>query len=213
MQDCNGFSVVSTNQTKNHSPLGLFCFSAWIFTGLMQYFLCCELLWFCFVFMELGSKSLLLFCGHEGFINSSLFHFLGLIPVPVRPPHANNISSTLPTVKMVIDVSKSRAVLTTHNIAKALRSKEAVGVVDIKSWPTVVEVDDAPKKKLTNPYRAPTPEMIAYLDFSVSTTGMLSGVKVRVDGRLTCSDLTSGLEVLRREGRKGGPSFHVGRVI
>ena len=79
---------------------------------------------------------------------------------------------------MVIDVSKSRAVLTTHNIAKALRSKEAVGVVDIKSWPTVVEVDDAPKKKLTNPYRAPTPEMIAYLDFSVSTTGMLSGVKV-----------------------------------
>ena len=81
---------------------------------------------------------------------------------------------------MVIDVSKSRAVLTTHNIAKALRSKEAVGVVDIKSWPTVVEVDDAPKKKLTNPYRAPTPEMIAYLDFSVSTTGMLSGVKVSV---------------------------------
>ena len=138
-----------------------------------------------------------------GFVNSSLFHFLGLIPVPVRPPHANNISSTLPTVKMVIDVSKSRAVLTTHNIAKALRSKEAVGVVDIKSWPTVVEVDDAPKKKLTNPYRAPTPEMIAYLDFSVSTTGMLSGVKVRVDGRLTCSGLTSGLEVLRREGREG----------
>jgi len=79
---------------------------------------------------------------------------------------------------MVIDVSKSRAVLTTHNIAKALRSKEAVGVVDIKSWPTVVEVDDPPKKKLTNPYRAPTAEMIAYLDFSVSTTGMLSGVKV-----------------------------------
>nr|XP_058972641.1 disco-interacting protein 2-like isoform X1 [Pocillopora verrucosa] len=104
--------------------------------------------------------------------------YAGLIPVPVRPPHANNISSTLPTVKMVIDVSKSRAVLTTHNIAKALRSKEAVGVVDIKSWPTVVEVDDAPKKKLTNPYRAPTPEMIAYLDFSVSTTGMLSGVKM-----------------------------------
>ena len=79
---------------------------------------------------------------------------------------------------MVIDVSKSRAVLTTHNIAKALRSKEALGVVDIKSWPTVIEVDDAPKKKLTNPYRAPTAEMIAYLDFSVSTTGMLSGVKV-----------------------------------
>ncbi|XP_068751269.1 disco-interacting protein 2 homolog A-like isoform X2 [Montipora capricornis] len=104
--------------------------------------------------------------------------YAGLIPVPIRPPHANNISTTLPTVKMVIDVSKSRAVLTTHNIAKALRSKEAVGVVDIKSWPTVVEIDDAPKRKLVNPYRAPTPEMIAYLDFSVSTTGLLSGVKM-----------------------------------
>lgn len=102
----------------------------------------------------------------------------GLIPVPIRPPHANNISTTLPTVKMVTDVSKSRAMLTTHNIAKALRSKEAVGVVDIKSWPTVVEIDDAPKKKLVHPYRAPTAEMIAYLDFSVSTTGILSGVKV-----------------------------------
>lgn len=98
--------------------------------------------------------------------------------MPIRPPHANNISTTLPTVKMVIDISKSRAMLTTHNIAKALRSKEAVAVVDIKSWPTVVEIDDAPKKKLVHPYRAPTAEMIAYVDFSVATTGVLSGVKV-----------------------------------
>lgn len=28
-------------------------------------------------------------------------------------------------------------------------------------------------------YKPPTAEMIAYLDFSVSTTGMLTGVKVR----------------------------------
>jgi hypothetical protein len=35
-----------------------------------------------------------------------------------------------------------------------------------------------PKKKLPGIYRAPTPELLAYLDFSVSTTGMLAGIKM-----------------------------------
>lgn len=52
-------------------------------------------------------------------------------------------------------------------------------MVDIKSWPPVLDTDDMPKRKLTTIYRSPTPEMIAYLDFSVSTTGMLAGIKVR----------------------------------
>lgn len=96
----------------------------------------------------------------------------------MRPPHANNVSSTLPTVKMVTDVSKARAVMTLGSIAKIFKSKEAIAVVDYKSWPSIISTDDVPKKKLANHYRWPTPEMIAYLDFSVSTTGMLSGVKV-----------------------------------
>ena len=41
-----------------------------------------------------------------------------------------------------------------------------------------IDTDDLSKKKLAAVYRAPTPEMICYLDFSVSTTGMLAGVKV-----------------------------------
>ena len=81
---------------------------------------------------------------------------------------------------MVVEVSNARALLTVHNITKVLKSKEASSVMEFKSWPLVLESDDAPKKRLANPYRAPTPEMIAYLDFSVSTTGMLSGVKVRL---------------------------------
>jgi len=40
------------------------------------------------------------------------------------------------------------------------------------------ETDDLPKKKLDKYYKAPTSELIAYIDFSVSTTGVLSGVKV-----------------------------------
>ena len=57
--------------------------------------------------------------------------------------------------------------------------QEAMGTVDVKTWPALLDTDDLPKKKLQQLYRAPTPEMICFLDFSVSTTGMLAGVKVR----------------------------------
>ena len=42
----------------------------------------------------------------------------------------------------------------------------------------MLETDDVSNKKLEKFYKAPTTELIAYLDFSVSTTGILSGVKV-----------------------------------
>ena len=41
-----------------------------------------------------------------------------------------------------------------------------------------MDTDDMSKRKLHAVYRAPTPEMLCYLDFSVSTTGMLAGIKV-----------------------------------
>lgn len=104
--------------------------------------------------------------------------YVGLIPVPVRPPNPNNIATTLPTVKMIIHVSKSVGMMTTAGVIKLIKSKEAAAVVDHKSWPTLVNTDDLPRKKVNLNYRAPTPEMIAYLDFSVSTTGMLAGVKM-----------------------------------
>ena len=49
----------------------------------------------------------------------------------------------------------------------------------MRGLPPFVETEDMPKKKLDRFYRPPTPELIAYLDFSVSTTGVLSGVKVK----------------------------------
>ena len=58
--------------------------------------------------------------------------------------------------------------------------QEAQLLLEPKSIPPVIETDDIPRKKLEKPYKAPTAEMIAYLDFSVSTTGVLSGVKVHV---------------------------------
>ncbi len=61
---------------------------------------------------------------------------------------------------------------------KLLKSKEASNVVDIKSWPGCLDTDELGKRKLPGLYRAPTPELLAYLDFSVSTTGMLAGIKM-----------------------------------
>ena len=52
--------------------------------------------------------------------------------------------------------------------------------MDLRSLPQTLETDDLPKKKLDKIYHPPTPELIAYLDFSISTTGVLSGVKVYI---------------------------------
>lgn len=47
--------------------------------------------------------------------------------------------------------------------------------------------DDLPRKKLAQIYKPPSPEMLAYLDFSVSTTGILAGVKVS-EQRYVCPE-------------------------
>ncbi|XP_020280188.1 disco-interacting protein 2 homolog A isoform X2 [Pseudomyrmex gracilis] len=104
--------------------------------------------------------------------------YVGAVPVTIRPPHPQNLQTTLPTVRMIVDVSKSVLVLTNQTIMKLLKTKEANNVVDVKSWPMILDMDDMPKKKLPVMYRAPTAEMLAYLDFSVSTTGMLAGIKM-----------------------------------
>ncbi|KAI1286480.1 Disco-interacting protein 2 [Halotydeus destructor] len=104
--------------------------------------------------------------------------YVGVVPVTIRPPQAANLQTTLPTVRMIVDVSKSVLILSTQHVIKLLKSKEAGNVVDIKTWVPALDTDDLPKKKMNSIYRAPTAEMIAYLDFSVSTTGMLAGIKV-----------------------------------
>ncbi|KAK6315534.1 hypothetical protein J4Q44_G00150630 [Coregonus suidteri] len=104
--------------------------------------------------------------------------YAGCVPVTVRPPHPQNLATTLPTVKMIVEVSKSVCILTTQAIMKLLKSKEAAAAVDVKSWPLVLDTDDLPRKKSPQIYKPPTPEMLAYLDFSVSTMGILAGVKM-----------------------------------
>ncbi|XP_033838272.2 disco-interacting protein 2 homolog C isoform X2 [Periophthalmus magnuspinnatus] len=104
--------------------------------------------------------------------------YAGCVPITVRPPHPQNITTTLPTVKMIVEVSRSVCVMTTQVISKLLRSKEATATVDLRTWPPVIDTDDLPKKKPPLLHKPLNPDTLAYLDFSVSTTGMLAGVKM-----------------------------------
>ncbi|XP_055854107.1 disco-interacting protein 2 isoform X9 [Episyrphus balteatus] len=101
--------------------------------------------------------------------------YLGAVPITIRPPHPQNLITTLPTVRMIVDVSKSGIVLSIQSIIKLLKSREAAASIDPKSWPPILDIDDNPKRKLAAVANS-TLDSTAYLDFSVSTCGRLSGV-------------------------------------
>ena len=104
--------------------------------------------------------------------------YVGVVPVIIRPPLMTNLHASLPTIKLTLEISNSRAILTNQMVLRILKSKEAAPMMDMRTLPPTLATDDLPKKKLERFYKAPTAEMIAYVDFSVSTTGVLSGVKV-----------------------------------
>uniref|UniRef100_A0AAF5D690 DMAP1-binding domain-containing protein n=1 Tax=Strongyloides stercoralis TaxID=6248 RepID=A0AAF5D690_STRER len=102
-----------------------------------------------------------------------------LIPVCIRPPHQTNLQSTLPTVRLMVDISKSVAILTSSAIGKLLKSKEAAHRIDTKAWPNIFDIEDSSsftKKKNTFSNLKRGPNDICYLDFNVSTTGQLAGI-------------------------------------
>ncbi|KAL5259725.1 hypothetical protein ACHWQZ_G009983 [Mnemiopsis leidyi] len=104
--------------------------------------------------------------------------YAGLVPVCIRPPSADNLAAALPTLNMMMDCCNIMAIMTTRGVMKLMTSKAGAEVIHPKKWPTFVETDDAVNKKKVNIYKPPTPEMIAYLDFSVNSNGLLTGVKM-----------------------------------
>jgi len=104
--------------------------------------------------------------------------YVGVVPVPIRPPHVQNIQTTLPTIKMIVEMSRIKGILTSSSFIKLFKSKEASAVIDSRQWPVLMDIDENIKKKLSNFYRPPSGDQLAYLDFSVSTTGMLAGVQM-----------------------------------
>ncbi|KAG8138785.1 hypothetical protein E2320_001578, partial [Naja naja] len=75
-------------------------------------------------------------------------------------------------------VSRSACLMMTQLICKLLQSREAAAAVDVRTWPPILDTDDLPKKRPPQIFKPSNPDMLAYLDFSVSTTGMLAGVKI-----------------------------------
>ena len=55
----------------------------------------------------------------------------------------------------------------------------AAAAIEPKVWPPFLDTDDLPKKKIQNVYHADSSDQLCYIDFSVSTTGMLTAAKVR----------------------------------
>lgn len=69
---------------------------------------------------------------------------VGLVPVCIKAPSQANLQSSLITVRMVVDVSKSVAILSNSTIIKLLKNKEAFSYrLSIKAWPTILDIDDA----------------------------------------------------------------------
>ncbi|CAF97780.1 unnamed protein product [Tetraodon nigroviridis] len=77
---------------------------------------------------------------------------------------------------MIVEVSRSVCLMTSQILWKLLRSKEASAAVDARTWPPVLDTDDLPKKKPPLLFKPSDSDTLAYLDFSVSTTGMLAGM-------------------------------------
>lgn len=42
--------------------------------------------------------------------------YVGVVPVTIRPPHPQNLQTTLPTVRMIVDVSKSVVILSSSQV-------------------------------------------------------------------------------------------------
>ena len=131
----------------------------------------------------------------------------GLIPVCIRPPSSSNLAATLITVRMIVDVSKSVALLSSNSIIKLLKCKEASHRVNAKAWPTILDIEDMPSSSVARRRNVIDQNErkstdICYLDFAVSTTGQLAGIVVSTLGAATlCKSLKVACELY--------PSRHV----
>ena len=47
----------------------------------------------------------------------------GVVPVVIRPPLLSNLPASLPTIKLTLEISNSRAILTTHSVIRVLKTK------------------------------------------------------------------------------------------
>uniref|UniRef100_A0A1I8B4H9 AMP-dependent synthetase/ligase domain-containing protein n=1 Tax=Meloidogyne hapla TaxID=6305 RepID=A0A1I8B4H9_MELHA len=155
-----------------------------------------------------------------------------LVPVCIRPPSAQNLHTSMLTIRMIVEVSKAVALLSNGYIIKLLKSRECPPNhrrrqqqppqqqqntnQQTSSWPIIFDIDDAPSLLSAERIeeRSATTST-CYLDFVVSTTGQLSGVQMTVSAvanqcrslKLACELYPSRNVTLCLDPCSGGLSF------
>ncbi|VDD74047.1 unnamed protein product [Mesocestoides corti] len=98
---------------------------------------------------------------------------------PSPPPAQIRFADSITVAWSVVSAAQASVCLTQSSIIKLIKSKEAVGRIPISNWPPLLDYDETWRKKLTSVYQPQSAETeVAYLDFTPSTTGTLTGVEV-----------------------------------
>lgn len=103
--------------------------------------------------------------------------YAGCVPIAIRPPSSANLSATLATCRLMLEVSQTVAVLSDAATLKLLRSKEAAQLT--RGWPSLIDIEETPRRTTRfQRVRPPTDESPCYMDLSVNSNGSLVGVRV-----------------------------------
>nr|CDS27664.2 disco interacting protein 2 [Hymenolepis microstoma] len=98
---------------------------------------------------------------------------------PSPPPAQICFADSVTMAWNVVSSSQAVVCLTQASIIKLIKSKEAANRIPVVSWPPLLDYDESWRKKLTTVYQPHSPDIeVAYLDFTPSTTGTLTGVEV-----------------------------------
>uniref|UniRef100_A0A0R3TQN3 AMP-binding domain-containing protein n=1 Tax=Rodentolepis nana TaxID=102285 RepID=A0A0R3TQN3_RODNA len=98
---------------------------------------------------------------------------------PSPPPAQICFADSVTMAWNVVSSSQAVVCLTQASIIKLIKSKEAANRIPVVNWPLLLDYDETWRKKLTTVYQPHSPDIeVAYLDFTPSTTGTLTGVEV-----------------------------------
>ncbi|VDL23762.1 unnamed protein product [Hymenolepis diminuta] len=98
---------------------------------------------------------------------------------PSPPPTQICFADSVTMAWNVVSSSQAVVCLTQASVMKLIKSKEAANRIPVVSWPPLLDYDETWRKKLNTIYQPHSPDIeVAYLDFTPSTTGTLTGVEV-----------------------------------
>ncbi|KAH9283284.1 Disco-interacting protein 2 -like protein C [Echinococcus granulosus] len=98
---------------------------------------------------------------------------------PSPPPAQICFADSVTMAWNVVSSAQAVVCLTQSSVIKLIKSKEAAGRIPMSSWPQLLDYDETWRRKLSTVYLPHSPDTeVAYLDFTPSTTGTLTGVEV-----------------------------------